>query len=81
VQAIPGASLWLACTGGGVCKVEYDGIINDTRTTSRAAMPSTPARLTMSRSLAKVIRASCADVSRLIDLDSLMKASSRGSRV
>jgi hypothetical protein len=44
-------------------------------------MPSTPARLTMSRSLAKVIRASCADVSRLIDLDSLMKASSRGSRV
>jgi len=64
-----------------VCTVDHAVIINDTRTTPRAAMPSTPARLTMSRSLAKVIRASCADVSRLIDLDSLMKTSSRGSRV
>jgi hypothetical protein len=33
-------------------------------------MPSTPARLTMSRSLAKVISASCADGSRLIDVQS-----------
>ncbi len=41
-----------------VCTVDHAVIISDTRTTPRAAMPSTPARLTMSRSLAKVIRAS-----------------------
>ena len=45
-----------------VCTMDHAVIINDTRTTPPAAMPSTPARLTMSRSPAKVIRASCADV-------------------
>jgi hypothetical protein len=39
------------------CTVDHAIIINDTRTTLRAATPSTPAQLTMSRSLAKVISA------------------------
>src|SRR5579859_1242406 len=51
------ASLRPVCTGGGGGRVDHAIIINDTRTTLRAATPSTPAQLTMSRSLAKVISA------------------------
>ena len=55
-------------------------IINDTRTTSRAVMPSTPARRDHGQEPGRG-QPRVPDVLRLIHLDSLMKAFSGGSRV